>query len=281
MPGIQVVTDSACDLPEELVEKHGITIVPLSIRFGEEEFVDRIDLTPTQFWAKCAASPAHPETAAPSPGAFVSVFEAAAEAGREGVICINLSSGLSGTFGSASTAAASVSGRIPVKVIDSKSITMGQGMLVLAAARAAEAGRGMDSIESETEDLIPRVHIYGALDSLEHIKKGGRIGGAQAFVGSLLSIKPIIEIVAGTVEPESKQRTRSKSLAYLIDKIRQFPKLDQLAVSHGDAADIGEFLSRLGEVYPIEDVIVSDIGAVIGTHAGPRTIGVCCLEAKG
>lgn len=280
MPGIQVVTDSACDLPEALVQEHGITIVPLTIRFGEEEFVDRVDLTPTQFWAKCAASPAHPETAAPSPGAFGEVFAAAAEAGRDGVICINLSAGLSGTFGSASTAAATLSGRIPVKVIDSRSITMGQGMLVLAAARAAEAGAGLDSIEAEVDDLIPRVHTFGALDSLEHIKKGGRIGGAEAFVGSLLSIKPIIEIVAGTVEPESKQRTRSRSLAYLVDKLRQYPKLDQLAVSHGDAPDIGEFLSMVGAIYPIEDVIVSDIGAVIGTHAGPRTIGISFVEPR-
>ncbi|MGH9300807.1 MAG: DegV family protein [Acidimicrobiales bacterium] len=278
MPGIQVLTDSACDLPDALIDQHGIDVVPLTIRFGDEEFVDRADLTPTQFWAKCASSPAHPETAAPSPGAFQERFLAASDAGREGVICINLSSSLSGTYQSACAAAAAVSDRIPVQVVDSRSITMGQGTLVLAAAKSAESGAALDQIVAAVEELVPRVHVFGALDSLEHIKKGGRIGGAQALVGSLLSIKPIIEIANGSVEAESKQRTRSRSLSYLIEAVRRYPAKHSLAVIHGDAPDIGEFLSMIRESFPDDEVIVSAMGAVIGTHAGPRTMGVSLIE---
>ena len=280
MPGIRVVTDSACDLPPALAEQYDIDIVPLTIRFGDEELVDRKDLTPTEFWARCKASPVLPETAAPSPGAFEDAFRRAVADGCDGVVCVSLSGALSATIQSAQMAAKAVADAIPVKVIDSRSITMGQGVMALAAAKMAKEGKGLDDVAGAAEDLLGRVRVFGALDTLENLKKGGRVGGAQAMIGTMLSIKPIIEVSSGKVEPESKQRTRSKSLAYLVGKIRDAGKVEQLAVMHGDAPDLEEFLDMVAEVYPRDDIIVGDIGAVIGTHGGPRVIGITFVEPR-
>lgn len=271
---IKVVTDSGCDLPQELADEFDIEIVPLSIRFGEESLVDRRDLSPQEFWARVAGSPVLPETAAPSPGAFEEAFRRAGAAGAEGVVCVSLSSALSATFQAAQLGARAVEGVVPVRVVDSRTVSMGQGLVALAAARMAKQGKGIDDCAGAAEDVIPRTRTYAALDTLENLKKGGRIGSAQALLGSMLSIKPIIEVADGKVEPESKQRTRSKSLRYLADKVRQFPRVEDLAVVHGDAPDCDELLDQLGAVYPRDEIIVSQVGAVIGTHAGPRVVGV-------
>lgn len=275
MPGIRVVTDSACDLPPELATKYDIDIVPLTIRFGEDELVDRRDLTPSEFWARCAQSPVLPETAAPSPGAFEDAFRRAIADGCDGVVSVNLSSDLSATFQAAQLGARAVADSIAVRVIDSQSITMGEGLMALAAAKvAANGSKNIDEVAGAAESLLGRVKVFGALDTLDNLRKGGRIGSAQAALGSMLSIKPIIEVSNGKVEPESKQRTRSRSLRYLVDKVRDAGSIEQLAVLHGDAPDVDDFLEMLAPVYPRDETIVGDIGAVIGTHGGAGVIGV-------
>jgi DegV family protein with EDD domain len=271
---IRVVTDSASDLPQELADELDIELVPLTIRFGEEELVDRRDVDPTGFWERVAKSPVLPETAAPSPGAFEDAFRRAAGAGAEGGVCVALSSALSATFQAAQLAARAVEGTVPVRVVDSRAVSLGQGLMAVAAARLAKQGKGLDDCVGAAEDLIPRTRTYAALDTLENLKKGGRIGSAQALLGSVLSIKPIVEVVDGKVEPESKQRTRAKALQYLVDKVRQFPRVEDLAVMHGDAPDLDDVLDRMGAVYPRDEIIVGQVGAVIGTHSGPRVIGI-------
>src|SRR4051812_39291918 len=235
MSQIRIVTDSSCDLPPELEAEHQISIVPLTIRFGDQEFVDRRDLSPEEFWSRCASSPVLPETAAPSPGAFEEAFRAAAGEGCDGVVCINLSSALSATYAAAELAAKSVADTIPVRVIDSRTLTMGLGNLCMSAARVAGDGADIATVAKEVETRIPLTRTYAALDTLENLKKGGRIGGAQAMLGSMLSIKPIIDVTGGKVEQESKQRTRSKSLRYLADKVKDQPGVENLAVMHGAA----------------------------------------------
>ena len=274
MAKVRVVTDSSCDLPADLVEREGIVIVPLTIRFGEEEFVDRRDLTPTEFWARCARSPVLPETAAPAPGAFEQVFRAAAEEGADGVVCINISTRLSATGQSAQAAAKAVADVVPVRVVDSRSATLGLGMIVLHAAAKAAEGAAVDDVAAAAEDAAARTQVFGTLDTLENLKKGGRIGGAQALLGSLLSIKPVIEVRDGAVEPGPKQRTRSRALRYLADKVAGEAAIEQLAVMHGAAPDLGDLLDLLAEHFPRERIVVGDIGPVIGAHTGPRTIGV-------
>jgi DegV family protein with EDD domain len=274
MARIRIVTDSSCDIPPALEAQHEITIVPLTIRFGDEEFVDRRDLTPKEFWARCASSAVLPETAAPSPGAFEEAYRKAKADGCDGVVCVTLSAGLSATFQAAELAAKSVGDEIPVRVIDSRTLTMGLGNLCLSAARVAEEGKDIDEVAAAVESRIPTTRTYAALDTLENLKKGGRIGGAQAMLGSMLSIKPIIDVTGGKVEQESKQRTRSKSLRYLADKVREQPGVENLAVMHGDAPDVEEMLDLLGAVYPRDKIVVGDLGAVIGAHGGPRTMGI-------
>ncbi len=280
MSGVRVVTDSACDLLDQTLVEYGIGLVPLRIRFGEEELVDRVELSTKEFWARCAGSPVLPSTAAPSPGQFQEAFEAMADDGADGVVCVNLSSKMSATIESARQAARALEGRVPVKVVDSRSVTLGLGLVVTEAARAAAAGAPLDDVVGLAETAASRMKLYGAIDTLENLKKGGRIGGARALLGSMLSIKPVIEVRDGVVEQESKQRTRSRSLRYLADKARAALPVSRLAVFSADAPDLDDFLKLLEGVAPVEgSTLFGDVGPVIGTHAGRGAIGVAWLPA--
>ncbi len=277
MARIRVVTDSACDLSADMAAERGLTIVPLSIRFGTEEFVDGSTLSTDEFWARCKASTVLPETSAPSPGAFQEAFLAAADAGYDGVLCINLSSEVSATHQAAVAAARAVGDRIPVRTVDSRSLTMGLGLMALDTAEMASGGATLDELVDRVTDLIPRSRVYGVVDTLEHLEKGGRIGGARALLGSLLSIKPVVTLVDGRVEEESKQRTRARSLRYLADKAKDSPPISRLAVCNGAAPDIDDLLGLLADVPVDHPLVVTDLGPVVGTHTGPGTIGVCLM----
>jgi DegV family protein with EDD domain len=276
---VRLVTDSAADLDADLARELGVRVVPLTIRFGSDEFVDRQDLTPAEFYARCAASPVLPETAAPSPGAFEAAFRSLFDEGADTVVCVNLSSGLSATMSSAQNAARSLEGR-DVRVLDSRSVTWGLGSQVVTAARAANDGATADEVVRLVEDMVPRTHVYGSLDTLENLKKGGRIGNAQALLGTLLSIKPLVSIEDGVVEEAGKARTRSKALKGLVDKVAEAGTIENLAVMHGQAPDLDEFLEQLAAVHPRDAIHVGDIGATIGVHAGPRVMGVTFQVAR-
>jgi DegV family protein with EDD domain len=281
MPDIRVVADSACDLPEDIVTELRITIVPLSIRFGTEEFSD---IGVKEFWVKCRQSPVLPETAAPSPGAFADAFRRLAAQGADGVVCINLSSHLSATIQSAEAAAREVADIIPVRVIDSLNVSLGQGLPVMKAAQLAEGGKGLDEVADATLAMTSRVKVFAVLDTLDNLKKGGRIGGAQALVGSMLSIKPVIQITGGVVEQESRQRTRGRSLHYLADKVAEAVgtgHVEKLAIMHGDAADIDQFVDMVMPTIGSHRPILGWVGPVIGAHAGPGVIGVAWLASEG
>ena len=271
---VHIITDSASDLPKDLVGERGITVVPLTVRFGDDREIVDGSITPEDFWARCNTSAVLPQTSAPSAGDFEEAFRKAAAGGADGVVCVTLASGLSATFSSASAAADSVKDDIAVRVVDSRTASMGEGLIALAAADAADSGAGLDEVESEARRAADRTKVFAALDTLEFLKKGGRIGGAQAFLGSLLSIKPIIEVGNGGVEPESKQRTRARAMQYLADKAKAAGPLDRLAVVHGRAPDVDEFTDLLSDFAPKGGIIVSDVGAVIGAHSGPRLLGV-------
>ncbi len=272
---IHFVTDSSSDLTVERRQGLAITVVPLSIRFGQDEYTDGVDLDVAEFYEKLAASTVMPETAAPAPGAFVAAFEAAFEGGASTVISINLSGALSATIQAARTAAATMPDR-DVRVLDSASVTWGLGALVVAAAEAAAAGADADTVEALVTDLSPRSRVYGSLDTLEYLKRGGRIGGARAALGSLLSIKPVITIIDGVVEEAAKTRTRGKALQYLVDVATAHPGLERLAVIHGEAPDVGVLVDRLHEA-GIDDVEVVPLGPVVGVHTGPGGIGLAFL----
>jgi len=273
MPGVKIVTDSSCDLPQDLVDELGIEIVPLTVRFGDDEFVDRVQLSTTEFWARSAASDKLPETAAPSPGAFQQAYETAAKEGHDEVVAIMLSSVLSATIQAADAGAKAVADTIKVTVVDSLTVSMGLGILVLQAARAAQDGKSATEIVEVTQDRVGRTRVHAALDTLDSLKKGGRIGAAASLLGSLLSIKPMIEVRDGAVEPTSKPRTRAKALAALVAIVTEAGQLENLAVMQADCSDVDTFVSKLAEVYDGE-IVIGDIGPVIGAHSGPGAIGV-------
>jgi DegV family protein with EDD domain len=277
---IHIVTDSACDLTEAQASAAGVRVVPLSIRFGAEEFTDRVQLSADQFWQKMSQTPGLPETAAPSPGAFEAAFRDAAAKGATGVLCITISSALSATHQSASLAGQAVADTIPVTVLDSVSITAGQGTMVLAAAAAAAAGGSLEDVLAVASSYVGRTYVYGSLDTLDNLRKGGRIGGAQALLGSLLSIKPIVNVSAGKVEEAGKQRTRSRALAALAAFVGTAKaangSISDVHIMHGNAtqADINQLLDLLASHCDPTSVRIGQIGAVIGTHGGPGLMGL-------
>jgi DegV family protein with EDD domain len=276
MPGVRIVTDSACDLTADLVKQHDVIVVPLTIRFGVEEFEDRRELSPDEFWRRCVGKGALPETAAPSPGAFIAAFQQAADEGADAVLCLTISSKLSATYASAVTAADTFTA-VPVRVFDTRSVTMGQGLTVIAAAEEAAAGAGLEQLLAAAEDRTDRIRVYGVLGGLDFLQRGGRIGGAQALLGSLLSIKPVIVVEDGEVAEESKQRTRSRAMSYLTAKVAADAPLERLAIADGACADIAGVVDVLGSI-PVEHPLVSvQLGPVVGSHTGPDTLGVCYI----
>jgi len=279
MARIRVVTDSASDLPREIAQRLEIDIVPLTIRFGDEEFVDRVDLTPEAFWAKCKASKTLPETAAPSPGAFQASYERAKSDGCDGVVVLTLSSLLSATHQSATLGAEAVEGLIPVKVIDTLNVSMGQGLLVIEAAELAKSGASIEEIVAHTEQLIKRSGVVATLDTLDHLIKGGRIGGAKALLGQVLSIKPLIELKEGVVAEAGRQRTRAKALAAVANTAAGHAPLRRFALIHGAASDVATLEALVRDIKTEHPLIVTDIGPVVGTHGGPGIIGLTWIEA--
>ena len=278
---VRVVTDSASDLTPGLAAANGITVVPLTIRFGAEELMDQRDLSPDEFWARCKASPELPETAAPSPGQFQAAYQRAADEGHEAILVITLSSKLSATFQSARAGAEAFGERLPIEVLDSESVTMGEGLLAIAAAEAAGAGAPLGDLVAAARRQQATTRVLGCLATLEHLQKGGRIGGAQALLGQILSIKPVVQVKDGVVAEESKQRTRSRALQYLANKVRAEGPLERLAVCTGAAPDVAELVDQLQDIEVRHPTLMVDLGPVVGTHAGPGTIGVAYQISDG
>lgn len=276
---VRIVTDSSCDILPEEATALGIEIVPLTIRFGSDEFRDREELSNEEFWERVRTSPVLPETAAPSVGAFESAFTRLVEEGATGILCINLSSRLSATMQSAQLAAKALEGVCPVAVVDSRSVSMGLGLQCLTAAEAARRGAGLDELVRKVEDQAGRTFLYGALDTLENLRKGGRIGAAQALLGSALSIKPVVAVRDGVVAQAAKVRTRTRSLRWLADRLAEAGPTEAVCVFEANADDLDQLLDMLPPTIDREQVRIGRIGPVIGTHCGPGTLGVGWVAA--
>lgn len=280
MARIRVVTDSACDIPEEIARRLNIDIVSLSIRFGDEEFTDRVDLSPEEFWAKCKASKTLPETAAPSPGAFRAAYERARTDGCDGVIVLTLSALLSGTNQSAVTGIGELAEPMPVRVVDTKAVSMAEGLLVIDVAELAATGADLDQLVTHAESLVDKVGVVAMLDTLEHFIKGGRVGGARALLGQVLSIKPLLELKDGVVAEAGRSRTRSKALVAIVEVTRTHAPLKRLALVHGASSEVANLQALAAGIATENPIIVTDMGPVVGTHGGPGIIGLCWIEAS-
>lgn len=278
MAKIHIISDSASDIPVDIAERLNIDIVPLTIRFGDDEFVDRFELTPAEFWDKCKASPVLPETAAPSPGAFQAAYERARAAGADGVLVVALGSKLSATHQSATLAAQAVADQIPVKVLDSNAVTMAEGMIAIDLAERAQSGASLEDLYNRGIELALKTGVAGTIDTLEHLIKGGRLKGAKAIFGSVLSIKPLLELRDGLVEEAGRARTRNKAFAALVEKVKAAAPLDRIAVSHGNSSDVEVLAEMLRAIPSTHPLIVTDIGSTVGTHGGPGIVGVSWIS---
>lgn len=269
---IRVVTDSAADLPADVRTRLGITVIPLTVRFGTETFTDGVDLDTSSFWRRLEADSGLPETAAPSAGAFIDAFERLATDGEDGIVVVSLSSRLSATHQAAVIAAENFR-RIPVRVVDSQTVSMAQGLVAIAAAEAGGAGSSLDEVTVVATNAVSRVDILVALDTVDFLRRGGRIGGAQAMIGGLLDVKPLLTVEDGVVTAAGRVRTRSKARAAIIDRALAHRNAQRMAVLHGGSDDIDEVVDAIRAAVG-EHVVVAELGPVVGTHAGPGTIGV-------
>jgi DegV family protein with EDD domain len=265
-----VVTDSAADLPAAWCEANGVEAVPLTVHVGGADHLDGVDLAADAFWARCRATTEPPTTASPSPEAFAAAFGRAAASGASAVVCVTLAAGLSSTFQSASLAARSAP--LDVRVVDSRSDSLGQTTVVHAAVAAA--GDGADAAVAAALDAAARVHVFGMLDGTDHLRRSGRLTTSQAFFGSVLSVKPLIALHDGRVDAMGRQRTVPRgldALAALVVAARP----QRLAVVHGDPTNVAGLLDRLRDVDP--DPPVHLLGPVVGSHLGPGVVGVALI----
>lgn len=281
MGKISIVTDSTADLPEEMVRRYNLTVVPLKVFFGEEVFLDGLEMTPDEFFRRQVAGEVS-STSQPSPADFVEYYQPLIEAGDE-IISIHISSLLSGTVQSA-TLAKTMLNYPGLEVVDSGVVSAALGIMILNMARAAEAGKTKSELLAMVDEMKREIKVYFVVDTLEYLQRGGRIGKAQAFLGTLLNVKPILAIKDGMVHPEEKVRGRSKAIARLVSLLEErFGKGAGLQcwITHGDFPEgLEEVKNRLLENFDCIELLTGRLGPVVGTHGGPSLVGVICLPAK-
>ena len=278
---VRIVTDSTSDIDSEKARKLGITLVAQNVHFGMRTFEDNVTITPDQFYSMLAASAELPKTSQPSPGRFKDVYD---ELGREadGIVSIHISSKLSGTCNSALQGAAMTSAACPVEVIDSAQGSMGLGLVVIAAAEAANRGAGPDAVTAAARNAAARSQCFTLFETLEYLQKGGRIGKAQALLGSILKIKPMTIVRNGEIHPLGKARTFPRALAQMKATARALAPVEALAVVHSTTPDMaGEVADDLRDLLPegVEPSIAR-FGPALGVYTGPGAIGIALLQAQ-
>jgi len=277
---LKIVTDSLSDITSDIAEGLGITVVPVYVRFGEEVYRDRIEMTTDEFYRRLTYGNVFPTTTQPPPGDFIDVYNRLAGETDE-ILVITLSSKLSGTYQSALHAKSLVEKKCRIEVIDSLTVVMGLGLIVIAAAKVAQAGASLDEVADLVRRAIPRSHSIMSFDTLKYLAKGGRIGKAQGLLGSLLSVKPILTMRDGEVAPLTRVRSRAAGMDYLYNFVAGFPRIEGLAVEYATTPDdAARLVERLGSLFPKERIYISTVSPVIGTYVGPHVLSVTVLEAE-
>ena len=275
---VKIVTDSATDLPPVVAEELGITVVPVYLRFGEEIYRDRVDISEDEFYHKLSRDPIHPSTTQPTPQNFANTYQKLSQE-ADGIVSIHISSILSGTYNSAVQGAKLVENRCPIEVVDSKTVSIANGLIVMEAAKIATSGKGLQQVAAETRQLIPTVHLLILFDTLKYLAKGGRIGKAKALLGSVLNVKPLLTVKDGELVPAGQVRTRSMGIQRLFDFARNAADIQDLAVLHSTTPDDAQILAeRIGAIFPKARIILARVGPGIGVHAGPGVLAICFRE---
>lgn len=274
---VKIVTDSLADIPSEVAQELGITIIPVNVLFGTESYRDGVDLTTDQFYDKLVRSKTLPTTSVPPPGAFVEVYDRVAQE-TDGIVVITVSHKLSATYETALRSVELMKQKCRVEVIDSLLIVMAEGLVVITAAKAAKAGASFDEVMDVARRNIPRVDVRMAFDTLEYLKRGGRIGAAQAFLGSILKINPVLTLKDGETRPVARERSRAKAIDHLCNFAASFSHIDEVAVEHATTPDEAEILiERISSKFPKERIYRSKVSPVIGAHVGPSILAVSVL----
>jgi DegV family protein with EDD domain len=276
---IRIVTDSTADLPVAEAEALGITIVPLTVSFGDETYLDNVELDNAHFYEKLQTSKDLPQTSQPAPAKFQEAFIRLIDEGADAIISVHLSSKLSGTYQSACTARDTLPEdvkKVPIEVIDSHSVSAGMAYPLRKAVEEAQQGKTLEEIKAYLIDRFNRTRIIAALDTLEFVKRGGRIGAARALLGNMLSVKPIITLKEGEVVPVEQPRTRSKAYARIAQLVSDMGPLEKLTIAESNEEVGAQLAEAVKSVYH-EEIERYKLGGVLGAHTGPGTAAVCAV----
>ncbi len=277
---VKIVTDSVADIPPEVIDELDISVIPVLLRFGEETFRDGIDINNDQFYERLATSKVMPTTAVPSLDMFARTYARLAEETDE-ILVIMLSSKLTGFYNAALQSARLMESECRIEVVDSLSAVMAEGFVVMRAAQAAKEGAKLDEVLEIVRRNLPRVDMQAAFTTLEFLKRGGRIGLAQALMGSILRINPIITLKDGLVKPAGRVRSRAKAIDHLCRFAASYKHIEEMAVEEAACPDdADQLVKRLGEIYPEERIYRTRTTPVIGTHTGPGLLLVAILGDK-
>jgi len=271
---IKIVTDSSADLPPQLASEVGVEVVPLYVRFGEEVYRERVDISDEEFYEKLQRGPIHPVTIQPGPADFANVYERLSQE-ADGIVSIHISSRLSGTCNSALQAKRIVEKRCPIEVVNSKVATVGLGLISIAAAAVANAGGSLQQVLEEVAQSIPQIHLMGLVDTLKYLALGGRIGKAKALLGSILNVKPLLTLNDEEVIPAGQARTRARGLDKLFDFVKNAVNIQDLAVAYSTTLNEAQLLvERLGSILLKEQTRLVRLGTTLGVHMGPGALAI-------
>lgn len=277
---IRVVTDSTSDLPPELAEAYGITVLPSYVNVGDKSYLDLVELSREAFYEQLPGYEKPPTTAAPAVGIFTEAYERLAAEGASAVLSIHLAANLSGMLNSARLGTQATE-KIPVTLFDSQQISMGLGLMAVAAARAAASGQTMDEIVSLLNELVPRTHVFAALDTLTYLRRSGRVSWAEFSVGTLLRIKPLLHVHLGEVSSLEKVRTHSRAMSQLIEHVAALAPLEEVALLHTrDPEGVEKLREQARPLFPEGDEPVAvEVTPAIGSHVGPGALGFALITA--
>jgi len=277
---VKIVTDSLSDITSDLAEELGVTVVPLTVFFGHESFLDRVTMTTDEFYRRLIHDTIWPTTTQPPPATFADVYNKLSEETDE-ILVITLSGKLSGTYNSAIGAKDLVKKKCNIEVIDSETVAMGLGLIVIATAKAAQNSAKLDELTKLVRSAMTRSHFIVYFDTLKYLAKGGRIGKAQELLGSMLSVKQILTVKEGEMAPLTRMRSLGAGMDYLYNFAANFPNIEELAVEHTTTPNEADRLvERLGSVFPKERIYRSTVSPVLGVHGGPGALAITVLEAE-
>ncbi len=270
---LAIVTDSVSDISQKIAKEFKITVVPLTVIFGTDQFLDGVELSNSEFFQKLETDPNHPSTSQPSPEAFVKTYEKLLKKGFE-ILSVHVSAKLSGTINSAEQAIKSLDTN-KIKIVDTGTASMAQGLVAMSAARAAKNAKSLDELADMAETTAKKTNVYVAMDTMEFLKRGGRIGKARAMLGSILNIKPIITTDNGEIVPHSRARTIKKAISSMINDMGDKNQIVEVAVLHSTTPDLAkDVLTQIDAQNLNNPGTITEIGPVVGTHAGPGCLAI-------